>query len=1207
MPMNETATILVVDDNSDNLQLLSELLMREGYNVRPALSGEIALHAVERSMPDLILLDIRMPGIDGYEVCRRLKVNEATHGIPVIFISAMQDLDEKLKAFKTGAVDYIVKPFQKEEILARVRIHLQLCELADLRKEINERRRTEEVLRQSEERFRLIFEQSQDAIFNTLPNGSITNANPAACKIFGRTEQEICSAGRAGVMDTSDPRLALALEERKRTGSINAELFCLRGNGERFPAEVSSVISADNPQHSFVIIRDISKRRHDEDNIRRQNTLLQGINRIFEEALISATEETLGETCLAVAEAVTGSKLGFIGELGPDGHLHAIAISNPGWDVCANVDQLENRHLPSGCHTQGIFGRVLLDGKGFFTNAPGSHPDSIGTPQGHPPLQSFLGVPLIQSSKTIGMIALGNREGGYGQAELDALEFLVPSIVLAFQHKRSEKALKESERESRSLAESMPQIVWVTQPDGRNIYFNQQWMDYTGLTLEESYGHGWTIPFHPDDQQRAWNAWQNAVTSNDTYSLECRLRRFDGIYRWWLIRGVPSLDEDGNILKWFGTCTDIDEIKQAESEVTASRAKLKAALESMTDAVFISDSKGRFINFNDAFATFHRFGNKEECAKTFAEYPGILDVFMADGELASLEQWAVPRALRGESGTNVEYTLRRKDTGETWIGSFSFAPIRNKNNDIVGSVVSCRDITQRKRAEGEIIRLTALLDEVQHIAHVGGWEVDLQKNTLYWTDETFRIHDTSPSEYTPTIESAIAFYAPESLPIINAAIKGAIEEAEDFNLELKIITAKKRTIVVHTTSKVIRENGKPIKILGAFKDITEQKHLEEQLRQSQKMEAIGQLAGGVAHDFNNILTVISGYASLMQLENKLDENQKEAVDQILISSEKAAQLTRGLLAFSRKQVMDPREADLNEIVQHVQKFLFRIIGEDVQFRLILNREKLPVKVDNCQIEQVLINLAANARDAMLNGGCLTIETDLHVIDNEFIDTYAYGELGCYACITVSDTGSGMNEETRNRIFEPFYTTKEIGKGTGLGMAIVYGIVKQHNGFINVYSEQDHGTTFRIYLPIVETEQNVQKEKSERPIPQGGDETILLAEDDINVRKLMASALVKYGYDVIQAADGQEAVNQFIEYQGKIRLILMDMIMPKKNGREVYEEISRICPGVKVLYSSGYTADFIENRGVSEKGIELIMKPVQPMELLRRIRAMLDAE
>jgi len=387
--------------------------------------------------------------------------------------------------------------------------------------------------------------------------------------------------------------------------------------------------------------------------------------------------------------------------------------------------------------------------------------------------------------------------------------------------------------------------------------------------------------------------------------------------------------------------------------------------------------------------------------------------------------------------------------------------------------------------------------------------------------------------------------------------------------------------------------------------LAERIKLEEQLRQSQKMEAIGLLAGGVAHDFNNILTVIMGYCSLLEMESNSNPILKDATDQIMSSTLKAAQLTKGLLAFSRKQVLSVKKANLNDIIHHVEKFLARIIGEDIQFKSIYNGHELPVTVDAGQIEQVLINLVTNSRDAMPKGGNLTIETSFQDISDSFQHAHGDAPLGQYACISISDTGHGMNEETCSKIFEPFFTTKEVGKGTGLGMAIVYGIIQQHNGFISVYSEQGEGTVFRIYLPIFETQHNGVIEDSIPAETRGGTETILLAEDDVSVRKLTVSILTKFGYDVIQAEDGLDAIAKFVAHQDMVSLVLMDMIMPKMNGREAYDEIRKINPDVKVLFSSGYTADFIEKRGVSEAGIELIMKPVQPMDLLRKVREILD--
>jgi PAS domain S-box-containing protein len=396
-------------------------------------------------------------------------------------------------------------------------------------------------------------------------------------------------------------------------------------------------------------------------------------------------------------------------------------------------------------------------------------------------------------------------------------------------------------------------------------------------------------------------------------------------------------------------------------------------------------------------------------------------------------------------------------------------------------------------------------------------------------------------------------------------------------------------------------------ISALVRNISDRKLLEEQLRQSQKMEAIGLLAGGVAHDFNNILMVIMGYGNMLQMDDNLDDLQRGKIDQILSSADKAAHLTQGLLAFSRRQVLAPKVVDLNDITRNVHIFIARIIGEDIHFKTSTCEAGLTVYADTGQIEQVLINLATNARDAMPKGGLLSIETGLQWIETPSDSEYGSADPGRFAVVTISDTGCGMDENIRKRIFEPFFTTKEVGKGTGLGMAIVYGIIKQHNGFIEVHSEPGHGSTFKIFLPLDQTEHPVQLEETVPvPMPRGGTETILLAEDDVDVCNLVVTVLTEFGYDVIQAVDGQDAVEKFLVHRDSIGLILMDMIMPKKNGKDAFEEISRLQPDVKVMYLSGYTADFIESRGVLEEGIKLIMKPVQPTELLLKVREMLDA-
>jgi CheY-like chemotaxis protein len=329
------------------------------------------------------------------------------------------------------------------------------------------------------------------------------------------------------------------------------------------------------------------------------------------------------------------------------------------------------------------------------------------------------------------------------------------------------------------------------------------------------------------------------------------------------------------------------------------------------------------------------------------------------------------------------------------------------------------------------------------------------------------------------------------------------------------------------------------------------------------------------------------------------------VDHLLLSAERAANLTQSLLAFSRKQIMNPKPVDVHHLIKNVEKLLLKLIGEDIAFRTKLADEPLMVVADSGQMEQVLMNFATNARDAMPRGGSLTIETQRVELGDDFFRTHGYGGSGRYACIAVTDTGTGMDQPTAKRVFEPFFTTKEVGKGTGLGLSIVYGIVKQHNGYINAYSEPGKGTTFRVYLPLSSVGADEMTSDDFGPV-QGGTETILVAEDDDDVRRLARVVLREYGYTLIEARDGDEAIRQFSEHRDAIDLLLLDVIMPKRNGREVLDEIRKIEPGIKSIFTSGYTADTVYKRGLLEEKQPFISKPISPRKLLKKIRETLGA-
>jgi PAS domain S-box-containing protein len=391
--------------------------------------------------------------------------------------------------------------------------------------------------------------------------------------------------------------------------------------------------------------------------------------------------------------------------------------------------------------------------------------------------------------------------------------------------------------------------------------------------------------------------------------------------------------------------------------------------------------------------------------------------------------------------------------------------------------------------------------------------------------------------------------------------------------------------------------------IGYCLDIHDGKLMEGQLRQSQKMESIGTLAGGVAHDFNNILTVIMGACTMLQMKLEKDVELGPFVQQILSSSERAAKLTHNLLAFSRKQVIKPTSVDMNDVVGVMQDFLGRIIGEDIALETALTDDPLPVSVDRGQIEQVLMNLAVNARDAMPDGGVLRLETTRVDSRDHTLELEGCAP-GSYALITVTDGGFGMNAATRTRIFEPFFTTKEIGYGTGLGLSMAYGIMKQHYGTIKVYSEPGEGTVFRVYLPLHGISPDEEPGLVQGGLV-GGNENILLVEDDPDVRASNSAILESVGYNVLCASNGREAIDLFKEFGNGISIVVLDVIMPGMNGKEVHGFLRTIRSDVKVLFVSGYTADILSRKGVLTEGLHFLSKPLESRLFLGRVRELID--
>ena len=663
-----------------------------------------------------------------------------------------------------------------------------------------------------------------------------------------------------------------------------------------------------------------------------------------------------------------------------------------------------------------------------------------------------------------------------------------------------------------------------------------------------------------------------------------------------------------------------DLVEKRAEELQRSEQRFRSFVENVNDVLFALTPEGLFSYVSPQWQAAFGYELKETIGRPFFPFIHPDDV---PGCLAFLRQVIETDQKQG----GIEYRVLCKDGAYLWYrANASLMKDPEKGVLLVGIG---RDITKEKLTEEMLQQFNELLDK-----QVYERTADLAKSEnkitqlLQSTDQG--IYGVDPDGYCTFINRAamsiLGYHRDDECigmnmhnlihhsystslpyPVADCPICHTRTTGLDVNVDNEVLWRKDGTsFPAEYSSHAIIENGIISGTVITFSDITESKKLKEQLLQSQKMEAVGQLAGGLAHDFNNVLSVINGYCCLLQMDAEQNEERKEYIERILTASTRAGDLTHSMLAFSRTQVMNPQNQNLNGIVAKTGCFIEKIIGENILFKTVAKEAALPVFVDGGQIEQVLINLCNNARDAMPNGGALTIVTDGITMDAAFITAHRFGTPGRFAVITVTDTGTGMDEATRKKIFEPFFSTKTVDKGTGLGLAMVYGITKQHNGFVDAYSTPGQGACFTIYLPLVETKTTVSNvNTADGGQTSVGTETILIAEDSADIRDFMEKALTMLGYQVICAVDGQDAVEKFKEHADSIDLVIMDMIMPNKSGKAAYEEIKQIKPEAKALFSSGHSASTIQQQGELGKNVEFISKPLQPAVLLKKVREILE--
>jgi len=558
------------------------------------------------------------------------------------------------------------------------------------------------------------------------------------------------------------------------------------------------------------------------------------------------------------------------------------------------------------------------------------------------------------------------------------------------------------------------------------------------------------------------------------------------------------------------------------------------------------------------------------------------------------------KQLRGEKTLALDLPVRRKD-GAVFFADVNSSPLELGGRQCLLGVF--RDITERRRAEESLRASEAKFRNIVDNIGIGVVLVSPEMRVLEVNRQLAAWFPNASQGGQPYCYQVLCDPAREAVcehcPTVKAMREGRVFETM-VDMERPGGVRNYRIVA----SPVFDAHGKTAAAIEMVEDITDQLSLEQQLRQSQKMEAIGRLAGGVAHDFNNILQTMLGYGQM--LAERLDETDDahEFAEEIVTGTERAAALTRQLLAFSRRQVLQMEDLDLNDVIDGLIKMVTRLIGENIRVDVLKGRRLGVVCADLGQVEQILMNLCVNARDAMPEGGLLTIETENVRIDSAYCAIHPWAKAGRYVLLSVTDSGCGMDAQTVQQVFEPFFTTKGPGEGTGLGLATVYGIVKQHDGMIQAYSEVGKGTVFKIYLPVVERAASTVTEKVVAR-PSGGTETILLAEDDRSVRRLATRVLEDAGYTVLTATNGKEALRAFRERADEIDLVLLDVVMPELGGRAVYEALSKEGGSPRFLFSSGYSTNAVHTGFILDKGIVLIQKPYSPADLLRKVREVLD--
>jgi two-component system, cell cycle sensor histidine kinase and response regulator CckA len=1073
--------------------------------------------------------------------------------------------------------------------------------------DITDRWLAEEALKDSEGKYRQIFENATEGIYQTTPEGRYLRMNPSFSKMFGyASPQEMISSitdiGRQLYVNPEDRKeMARRLSEHNEVTDYEAEVY--RKDGSRFWISINIHTVRDSVGNILYYEGtnvDITERKMaEEETLKNTNRVQRQNNAIMR---LAADESIATGDIIRVFSILTKTA------------AEAIEVDRASiWLLSEDGENLYCADLYEAgamTHTQGAILKQA-DYPNYFTAIRNSRRIVAGDARQDPQtiefrdgylvplgIVSMLDVGVYLAGRLAGIVCFEHRgEKRKWHADEEAFANAVASLasqgLVNMERKRADEATLNEQLFTKTLLDSLPGIFYLyTYPELRLARWNRNHeilLGYGPGEINNRYIMDWHIP----EAREAVRQAVETVMEKGFDMIESPLLSKDGRPVPFIMTGV-RFDIMGKSYL-MGVGIDITERKRAEEALKRSEACLAAAqaiahvgnweCDIASQTVILSDELSRILGL--------------EPAPGVTQVEDLFDIVHPDDRERTRKKRA--EYIVAKRSFRDEYRIVRPDGSIRWI-EVHCSPQLDDNGNLVRDIGTAQDITERKLAELALCdaenRYRLLFDEspdgILIIDPETGRFLDFNETAcgqLGYSREEFA-------------ELTLAdFLVEEKTEDIQKRQKRIMLEGRD-DFECRSRTRQGEIRNMHVTVQATEISGRRV-FHTVARDITESRKLENQLRQAQKIEGLGQMAGGIAHDFNNVLNAVMGLTELSIMDMAEDDPARAHAEEVLKAVMRGAELTKQILSFSRQQALEIKPINVNSAIKDLQRMLRRLVREDITINLKLSDEDLTVMADKAQIDQVLMNLSTNAGDAMPDGGNINISTGVFVMDEGFVATHGYGSPGNYAHITFSDTGCGMDAETMANIFDPFFTTKERGKGTGLGLAVVHGILKQHNGHINVYSEPGKGTVFNLYLPLTGAKLDRTAMPS-REKPRGGTETLLIAEDDDLVREITVTALASFGYKIIESVDGEDAIDKFAENSDFVSLVILDGIMPKKNGMEVFEAIRKLRPDIKAIFLSGYTDGSFDHKELSGMGAIFMQKPVKPTELLRRVREMLDA-